>query len=369
MELAIKRDDLYNGLLKTQSMVEKRSTMPILSNVLLETRNDNLRIKATDLEIGVDTVYPANVIKDGSLTVPGKKLFEMVKEMEAGELKLLKKEGNHLEVRSGKAVFNIVGLPAEEYPSFPSYEDRLFFFLSSKVISRMIEKTIYAVSTDEIRYTLNGIFIEKKDDELRMVATDGHRLSLMNYKDPSLKDVEIGKGVIIPRKGAGELKKLIEGSSDDLMVNITDNNGVFKVGNTLLAIRMIEGDFPDYKQVIPAKGEREVKVNRELLIKALRRVAVLSSEKSRGVKVSVTKGQLDVFTANPDIGEASESIDAEFSGEEIVIGFNARYLIETLNSINEETVKIEINDEFGPVKIGGLKDGGEHISIVMPMRL
>jgi len=368
MELTIKREDIYTALLKTQSMVEKRSTMPILSNVLLEAKSNSLRIKATDLEIGVDTVYSANIKKEGSLTVPGKKLFEMVKEMETAELMLSKKESNHLEVRSGKAVFNIVGLPAEEFPSFASYDDRLFFSLSAKVISRMIEKTIYAVSTDEIRYTLNGIFIEKKEDQLRMVATDGHRLSLMNFKDPSLKDVEMGKGVIIPRKGAGELKRLIESSGEELMVNITDNNGVFKVGNTLLAIRMIEGDFPDYKQVIPAKGEREVTVNRELFLKALRRVAVLSSEKSRGVKVSLTKKQLDVFTANPEIGEASETIDAEFSGEDIVIGFNARYLIETLNSIDDETVKIEINDEFGPVKIGGM-DNGEHISIVMPMRL
>lgn len=368
MDLIIKRDDLYNGLLKTQSMVEKRSTMPILSNVLLETRNNDLRIKATDLEIGVDTVYPANITDSGSLTVPGKKLFEMVKEMESGELRLTKKEGNHLEVRSGKAVFNIVGLPVEDFPSFPSYEDRLFFALPAKNIGKMIEKTIYAVSTDEIRYTLNGIYMEIKDDQLRMVATDGHRLSLMNYNNDSIKDVKIGNGVIIPRKGAVELKKLVEGGIEDLMVNITDNNGAFKVGNTLLTIRMIEGDFPDYKQVIPLKGEKEVKVNRELLIKALRRVAVLSSEKSRGVKVSLTKGQLDVFTANPDIGEASETIEADYSGEDVVIGFNARYLIETLNSINNETVILEINDEFGPVKIDGLGDG-EHISIVMPMRL
>jgi len=368
MELIIKREDLFTGLLKTQSMVEKRSTMPILSNVLLEAKNDTLRIKATDLEIGVDTVHPADVKKDGSLTVPGKKLFEMVREMETGELRLSKKESNHLEVRSGKAIFNIVGLPAEEFPSFPSYEDRIFFRLSAKVVSRMIEKTIYAVSTDEIRYTLNGIFIEKKDDVLRMVATDGHRLSLMNFIDPSLKDVEIGKGVIIPRKGASELKKLLEDGDDDLMVNIKDNNGVFKKGNTLLSIRMIDGEFPDYKQVIPAKGEREARINKDLLLRALKRVSILSSEKSRGVKLSFTKGQVDVFTANPDIGEASESIDADFSGNDIVIGFNARYMIETLNSIDEESIRIEINDEFGPVRIKG-KEGEEYISIVMPMRL
>src|SRR3990172_9337179 len=239
MELTINREDLFTGLLKTQNMIEKRSTMPILSNVLLEAKNDTLRIKATDLEIGVDTVHPADVKKDGSLTVPGKKLFEMVREMETGELRL-----------------------------------------SKKAVCRMIEKTIYAVSTDEIRYTLNGIFIEKKDDVLRMVATDGHRLSLMNFIDPSLKDIDIGKGVIIPRKGASELKKLLEDGDDDLMVNIKDNNGVFKKGNTLLSIRMIDGEVPAYKQVIPAKGEREARVNKDLLLRALKRVSILSSEKS-----------------------------------------------------------------------------------------
>lgn len=368
MELSVNREDIYAGLLKAQSMVEKRSTMPILSNVFIEAKKDDIRIRATDLEIGIDTVHPAKVKKEGSLTVPGKKLFEMVKEMEEGELRLLKKEGNRLEVCSGKAVFNIVGLPAEEFPSFPSYDDRVFFKLPAKTISKMIEKTIYAVSTDEIRYTLNGIFFEKKEDFIKMVATDGHRLSLMNLTDSSLRDFEMDKGVIIPRKGAGELKRLLEDSKDDLMVYIKDNNGAFKIGNTLLTIRMIDGEFPDYKQVIPSKGERKACVDREPLLKALKRVSVLSSEKSRGVKLSFAKGQLDVFTANPEIGEASESMDIDFSGSEIVIGFNARYLIETLNSIDEGKIEMDINDEFGPVKIGGM-DGEDHISIIMPMRL
>ncbi|MEK7850977.1 MAG: DNA polymerase III subunit beta, partial [Deltaproteobacteria bacterium] len=173
---------------------------------------------------------------------------------------------------------------------------------------------------------------------------------------------------IIPRKGAGELKRLIEDGDGDLMVSIKDNNGAFKMGNTLLTMRMIEGEFPDYRQVLPAKGEREAKVNKGLLLKALKRVSTLSSEKSRGVKLSFSKGQLDVFTANPEIGEASESIDADFSGDEITVGFNARYLMETLNSIDEEEVKIEINDEFGPVQVKG-GDGGDLLSIIMPMRL
>jgi len=367
MELTVNRDDLYSGLLKTQSIVEKRSTMPILSNILLEAGNDVLKIKATDLEIAVDTSCPAKVNKEGSLTVPGKKLFEMVKELDTAELRLLKKD-NHLEMRSGKAVFNILGLTAEEFPSFPAYDNQMFFKLPAKVACRMIEKTIYAVSTDEIRYTLNGIFFEKKESQLKMVATDGHRLSLITYSDPSVKEIGIENGVIIPRKGAGELKRLIEDGDEDLMVSIKDNNGAFKTGNTLLTMRMIEGEFPDYRQVLPAKGEREAKVNKGLLIKALKRVSTLSSEKSRGVKLSFSKGQVDVFTANPDIGEASEAIDADFSGEEITVGFNARYLMETLNSIDEDEVKIEINDEFGPVQIKG-GDGGDLLSIIMPMRL
>lgn len=367
MEIIVNREDIYNGLLKTQSIVEKRSTMPILSNVLLEAKDDTLRIKATDLEIGVDTSNPAKVVKDGSLTVPGKKLFEMVREMEGGELRLFKKDNNHLELRSGKVVFNILSLPTEEFPSFPSYSDQLFR-LPARTVSRMIEKTIYAVSTDEIRYTLNGIFLEKTGDRLRMVATDGHRLSLMDFTDPSLKDVEIGKGVIIPRKGAGELRRLLEDGAEDLMVSIKDNNGVFRIGNTVLVMRMIEGDFPDYKQVIPEKGDREARINRELLSKALRRVSILSSEKSRGVRLSFKNGQLDVATSNPEIGEASESLDADFKGNDIEVGFNAKYFIEILNSIDEEDVKIEMKDELGPVQVKGV-NGEDHLSIIMPMRL
>lgn len=368
MEIIVNREEIYNGLLKTQSIIEKRSTMPILSNVLLEAKDDFLKIKATDLEIGVDTSHPAKVIKSGSLTIPGKKLFEMVRETEEKEVRLLKKDNNHLEIRSGKAVFNILGLSADEFPSFPSYEDQVFFKLPAKVLSRMIEKTVYAVSTDEIRYTLNGVFFEKTDDNLKMVATDGHRLSLMNFSDPSIKDLEIGKGIIIPRKGAGELKRLLEDGAEDFMVHIKDNNGVFKIGNTVLTMRMIEGDFPDYKQVIPLKSEKEARVNKELLSKALRRVSILSSEKSRGVKMSFTKGQVEVFTANPDIGEASETIEADFSGSDITLGFNARYMIEILNSVDEEGVRIGINDEFGPVIVKGT-NGEDHFSIIMPMRL
>lgn len=369
MDLIIKRDDIYNGLIKTQSIIEKRSTMPILSNVLLEAKDNTLRIKATDLEISVDIIHPAKVVKDGSLTVPGKKLFEMVKEIETSELKLSKKDNNnYLELRSGKAVFNILSLPSEEFPSFSQYKDQIFFKLPAKAVSKMIEKTIYAVSTDEIRYTLNGIFIEKEGSLLRMVATDGHRLSLMNFNDPSLKEVEIGKGVIMPKKGAGELKKLLDDTNEDLMLSVKGGNGVFKIGNTVLVIRMIDGEFPDYRQVLPEKGESEAKVNRELLLKVLRRVSIFSSEKSKGVKLSFKNGQLDVFTANTEIGEASESIEAEFSGKEIEIGFNARYFIDILNSISEEDVKIEIKDEFGPVLIKGI-NGEDHLSIIMPMRL
>jgi DNA polymerase-3 subunit beta len=368
MEITVKRDDIYSGLLKTQSIVEKRSTMPILSNVFLEAKGDKVRIRATDLEIGVDTTYPADVAREGSLTVPGKKLFEMVREMEAGELRLMKKGNNQLEIRSGKAVFSILGLPSEDFPSFPSYEDKVFFKLQAKAISRMIEKTIYAVSTDEIRYTLNGVFLERTDDKLRMVATDGHRLSLIDLSDPSIKDMEMGKGVIIPRKGASELKRILEDGKEDLMVSIKEDSGVFKIGNTVLVMRMIEGEFPDYRQVIPKKGDKEAVVNRELLSRALRRVSILSSEKSRGVKLSFSKGQVEVSTANPEVGEASESIEAEFTGGDIGIGFNAKYMIDILNSIDEGDVRIEMKDELGPVQVRGL-DGEEYLSIIMPMRM
>lgn len=368
MEILVNREDIYNGLLKTQSIIEKRSTMPILSNVLLDAKDDTLKIKATDLEIGIDTSHTATVVTSGSITIPGKKLFELVRETEERELRLTKRDGNHLEVRSGKAVFNILGLPAEDFPSFPSYEEYIFFKLPAKIFSRMIEKTVYTVSTDEIRYTLNGVFFEKTDNAIKMVATDGHRLSLITYKDELIKEMELGKGVIIPRKGAGELKRLLEDGAEDFIMHIKDNNGVFKIGNTVLTMRMIEGDFPDYKQVIPSKTEKETEVNRELLTKALKRVSIVSSEKSRGVKISFRKDQVEVFTANPDIGEASETVEADYRGNEITMGFNARYMLEMLNSIDEEFVRIGLNDEFGPVIVKG-RDGEDHLSIIMPMRL
>ncbi len=369
MEITISKDKFMKGLHLIQSIVEKRNTMPVLANALIRTSEGSIEIVATDLEVGIKETVEAKITTEGAVTLSARKLFEIVKEIPTDELSLKKKDNNWIEISAGKSVFNMVGIDPEDFPSFPSYEDVEFMALEASVLKGMIEKTIIAVSGDETRYNLNGVFFEGVgDNRIRMVATDGHRLAVAEKAVDGQKINVSEKGHIIPRKGMQEFKKLIEEENGTVLLGFQDSRAILKVGKVVAIARLIEGEFPDYKPVIPVPGEYPVTINRVEFIKSLRRVSILSDEKTKGVKFKFSKEGLAVSTTNPGIGEAKEELDIKYEGNEVNAGFNARYVIEFLNVMEGETVTVNITDELSAAL---LRDGDsdDFISVVMPMRI
>ena len=369
MEISIAKDRFMKGLHLIQSIVEKRNTMPVLANVLIRTSEEGIEIVATDLEVGIKETVEAKITTEGAVTLSARKLFEIVKEIPTDELSLKKKDNNWIEISAGKSVFNMVGIDPEDFPSFPSYEDVEFMALDASVLKGMIEKTIIAVSGDETRYNLNGVFFEGVgDNRIRMVATDGHRLAVAEKAVDGQKINVSEKGHIIPRKGMQEFKKLIEEENGTVLLGFQDSRAILKVDKIVAIARLIEGEFPDYKPVIPVPAECPVTINRVEFIKSLRRVSILSDEKTKGVKFNFSKEGLTVSTTNPGIGEAKEELDIKYEGNEVNAGFNARYVIDFLNVMEEETVTVNITDELSAAL---LKDGDsdDFMSVVMPMRI
>lgn len=368
MEIKAKRGDFLAALYWTQSIVERRNTMPILANVLIECQKREIRVTATDLEVGVRSSVDGEVVKEGTITVNAKKLYEIVREVPQEELRLNRLENDWVEIRSGKSVFKIVGLDAREFPQFPKFGPTGLVSAPASVIREMIEKTIFSVSTDETRYSLNGVFIEQSTgDKVRMVATDGHRLA---FVERGLGALGLEKGVILPRKGVGELKKLLEDGEDGVVsLGFKENMGLVMKDRVELFMRLIEGDFPDYSKVIPKGNPYVAKIEHQELLQALRRVSILSSERYKGVKMEIRDGKVSISANNPDLGEAVEEIDVEYKGKALAIGFNARYLLDVLGVLGAGTeVEMDLKDELSP---GLIRKGGDdgYLYVLMPMRL
>jgi DNA polymerase-3 subunit beta len=375
MELKIGAQELARALGRSQGIVEKKSTMPILSHVLLEAKKGNvLHVSATDLDLSVSSEHPCEVTREGALAVPAKHLFEIVRSLPEQEVTLKKAGNNYLEVRSGPSEFRIVGLPAEDFPALPKFEKVAFVDVVPAELLAQIELTSFAASTDETRYNLNGVYFEPQGPVLRMVATDGHRLALS--EKPLAGDYALKRGVILPRKGLHELKKLLGESVDassekpDTKLGFAENSAVYRRPGVVLAMRLIEGMFPDYKQVIPKQGEKIVKVGRQRLLETLRRVSILASDKSHAVKLELSAGLLRVLTQNPDLGDAKEEVPVDYAGEPLKIGFNSRYITDVAAVLKSDDVQLELADDLSPgvLRGAGPEDAG-YTAVVMPMRI
>jgi DNA polymerase-3 subunit beta len=377
MELKISVQELSRALSRSQGIVEKKSTMPILSHVLLEARKPGeLVVSATDLDISVSGTYAkdVDVAKDGGLCVSARHLFDIVKALPEPTVTLKRQQNNYLEVRSGAAEFRIVGLPAEDFPQLPKFDKVPFVPLDPAVLLGLVERTAFAVSSDETRYNLNGVFFEPSGGVLRLVATDGHRLSLAEA--PVDGDFRLKKGVILPKKGIYELRKLlgeaVEGGEEAPRgeLGFAENSAIFRRPGVVLVMRLIEGTFPDYRQVIPKGGEKVVVAGRERLLQTLRRMSLLSSEKSHAVKLDLAAGNLRVAAQNPDLGEAKEDLPVQYAGDPLKIGFNARYLLDVLQVLDVADVRLELADDLSP---GVIRPDGEEAArftaVIMPMRI
>ena len=371
MKLAIEKHDLQKGLARIQAIVEKRTTMPILSNAMLEADAEGkLWLSATDLEVGVRGALPAKVKKAGSVTVSARKLYEIVRELPEETVELSTTPNSYVELRCARSRFVLAGTAGEEYPSLPECAPEKTVPIQAVVLSAMIERTVYATSVDETRYNLNGVYLEVLPDtqKIRMVATDGHRLA---YAERGMGDdaKRLTSGVIIPRKGLAELKRLVdEEDADEIEIGFQGNSGVARKGDVTLVMRLIEGEFPDYRQVIPKESKVQLALPQEPLIHALRRVVLLSQERSRAVRLRLTSGRLTLSSSNPDLGEAEEELDVDYEGAEIGIGFNARYLLDSLAALDAKEVRLGLQDELSPVQLRATDDD-ETLAVVMPMRL
>lgn len=374
MKIKIDKQDFVNLIGRAQNIVEKRNTMPVLVNVLLEASGNHLRVFATDLEVSLTDQVSSEVLQPGKVAVNARSLFDIIKELPEGQILLEKKENNWLKISQKRAVFNIVGISPDEYPVFPTFATKDFVTIETNILREMIEKTIYSVSTDETRYHLNGVFFEKQVEKdgvvYRMVATDGHRLSLIDRKSTSTGISPKGpsQGVIVPRKGLHELRKLLDNAGENVEMAIEGSQLILRAGSAVLMIRLIEGKYPNYQQLIPQNLREKLLVNREQLLSSLKRVSLLANAKSRGVTLNLGKGKIEITSNNPELGDAKEEIEVDYVGKDLKIGFNARYILEVLTSMNDDMVQIELNDQLSPGLVRPQNDKS-YTCVVMPMRI
>jgi DNA polymerase-3 subunit beta len=368
MKFSIHRDPLFQALQKTQSVVEKRNTVQILGNILCSVEGQTLSIAATDLEVGIKITLPIEGSQNGKITLSAKNLLDIVKELPSKNLAITKKDNQWVEIICGKSKFNIVSLPADEFPALPQFEEKNYIDSKVDALNEMIHRTSFAVATDPTRYHLNGVFFEPLENSLiRMTATDGHRLSFVD-QEVFMASPELKRGVIIPRKGLSELKKLLDEGASTIGLSFERGYVFARLDGLYLFVRLIEGEYPDYRQVVPKSTDRKAMLPREELTSALKRVSLLANEKSRGVKLSLQNALLTIFSSNPEMGEAKEDIDVQYQGETVEIGFNAKYLLDCLSVMTSEQIEFHFKDRLSP---GILResDKNHHTYVIMPMRI
>lgn len=371
MEFVIGREELLRALKRAQGIVDKRNTIPLLANVLIQTIDGGIKVTASDMEIAFTGEYLATIQSPGEITLGAKQLFEIVNNLPQDTVHLRRLENDWMEITSGKAFFKIVGLSSEGYPAIPVLDGAPVFRLNSRSLSDMIEHVDFSIANDDSRYGLNGAFLERlPQDEgggIRMISTDGHRLSLINR--PLEEEIDLGDGYLLPRKGLAELKKLCTEFGDaEVEIAFNDNSAIFRQDKMVFFMRLLEGDFPDYRQVIPQRWLRRLTVSRDELSKALKRVSILSSEKTHSVRFKVSSEGLEISASNPDLGESREAVEAQVEGDSLNIGFNARYFLDALNVLKGEEVVIELGDSLNP-GIVRENDRSDVMYVVMPMRL
>jgi len=368
MNLTIAKDQILLGLQAVQNVVGTRTTLPILSNVLMRAEGNSVEFTATDLDVTVACKVEAKVVKPGATTLPVKKLFGIVRELTGGEIEIEADEKNLSSIRSGSSFYKINGLGADEFPPLPVFKDDKKVVLPQETIKSMMRKTSFAVSTDESRYVLNGLFLSMKDNKMTMVATDGRRLALVD-EEVDINEKSNGE-FIIPAKAVGELNRLLT-DSGTVEIRQGENQASFSLkddkGFSVLVItKLIEGNYPNYRQVIPGEAKERVPLGREEFVHALRRAEIMTSEKANSVRLTFGKNTLAITANSPEVGEARETLAVNYKGKEMAIAFNPRYLIEALNALTDEEVFFELIDELSP---GVLKINGPFLYVVMPMRL
>jgi DNA polymerase-3 subunit beta len=365
MEIRIAKNEFLRGLRLAQGIADRKSTMPMLANVLLRTQGKNqLLVAATDLNVSLTAELKCTAISEGGITLGAKNLYELIANAPGDEVTLKKSDNHWAEIKSGKVVYRIVGMPDRDFPKVPDHREATYATLESAVLKEMIERTLFSVCNDETRFHLNGVFFESDGSKSRMVSTDGHRLS--KVERTIANGPKLSAGVIIPKKGLMEIRRVLDAGPSCKLAIKTPH--LFLVQEDIaLAVKLIDAQFPPYEQVIPKDHKRVITVDRMRFIDALKRAQLMSSE-TRGVKVSANKEGVTVTSDNPDLGEVREELEAEYNGDTIAIGFNPKYVVELLTQMTSDQITISLGGELDPGLIRPLT-GDDYLGVVMPMRI
>ena len=373
--ITLSREDLLSALAPLLNITGKKGTMAILSNVLLESGENSVLFTGTDLETGIRIRKPAEVSGAGSITLPTRKLFEIARESDSQHLRLEEKEKSWVRISAGSAKYNLSGMESAEYPSFPAYDDTLLVSLSSSVFQDLIDKTIFSVASEkESQFNLTGVLLEKESDSsgksfLRMISSDGHRLSFMEKEiENEIKSEENINRFLVPKRGVQEIRRISD-LYKNFFIGLEKTQLIVKTEDSLIVVRLMTGDFPDYRRLKEnIKLEKDFKIKKEKLLNSLKRINLFTEDSFNSVRFVFEENKLKLSSQNADMGNANDELEIENSGEKIDLGFNGRYFIETLQVMNSETVSLFINSEESPCLISGEEDRG-FISIIMPMKL
>src|SRR6266567_7657460 len=370
MELVVRKNDLLRELQLFQGIVERKNTIPILANVLMEAKGEEVRFLATDLEVALRSQCQAAVAKGGSLTLPAKKFYEIVKSLPETDIRIAEDKGG-VKIAADRFDSRMQTLPREDFPTLPEAGTAVTAMLPRSAVKEMVAKTQFAITGEDTRFFLNGALFVLRPDEMSLVATDGHRLALVTVTrdGKAKKDAEENKA-ILPKKTLGELGRLLAEGDDDIRYERGENHLFFDVGGRLLISRMIDGQFPAYERVIPKGNDKHIEFERDRLTNAVKRVALLSNERSRAVKVQIDKGKVDVTSSSPELGEAHETLPVDYTGSSMQICFNAQYVLDFLSAVTSDVVSLELKDEVSQAVMKPVgAEGYDYTYVIMPMRV
>jgi len=375
MELTVAKADLQKELQLCQGVVEKRSTIPILSNVLMKASDGRLQIAATDLDVTILSSCAAKVTTPGGVTIEAKRLFDVVRSLPDDDVHMTLQENNSMLIESGTAKFRLLGLPAEDYPTLPTVDVKASFAISLDELKTMVAKVKFAITHEETRFQLNGALLKVQPSKLEMVATDGHRMALINFPQGGNgngnKDTDLT--ILVPRKALDEILRLEGGTEDSVHFGTSENHLFFEAGDRRLLARMIDVNFPNYMEVISRDNDRHVMVDRERLLSTIRRISLVANERTRAVRFDFAPGKLTVSSTNPELGDARETVPIDYAGNPFFVGLNAAYVTDFLSAVDTPSVSLDLKDEnsqcIGRPSATDTDLPYEYLYVVMPMRL
>jgi len=364
MKFKTKKSEILKTAQKVQNAISSKSSLPILSNILVEVHKNKLKITATDLDIGISSTTNVDMDQEGAITIPAKKFLDIIKELpEDNEILISSKKNNIIVIECGKIVFKIIGLPKDEFPQPPAFKNKNSITLPKEFLKNIISMTSFAVSRDETRYILNGVLFILKGKKATLVATDGRRLAVVEKELP--KPIENEQKIVIPTKTIQELDKLLE-EDGEVKISFDENQVLFDLGDTVVISRLIEGEFPNYEQVIPKETKEKIMVDKNAFLAAAKRASILTNQDSMAIKLDISKGRMAISKNTPYMGEVKEELGVAYKGKDVSVGFNPNYIIEVLKNIEAEKVGLELADNDKP---GVIRLGTEYVYVVLPMQI